>query len=86
MVNLPEQPPTFRAPGPAERPWRWRLEDADGNEVEVEGEHAGARFASQGDAESWIGETWAELTALGVDAVTLYEAGRQVYGPMSLHP
>jgi hypothetical protein len=86
MVNLPEQPPTFRPPSPAERPWWWRLEDAEGTEVEVAGEHAGARFVSQGDAESWIGETWSELAEVGVDAVTLFEADRQVYGPMSLHP
>lgn len=86
MVNLPEQPPTFRPPAPTERPWWWRLEDAGGTEVEVTGEHAGVRFASQGDAESWVGETWAELAEAGVDAVTLFEADRQVYGPMSLHP
>jgi len=29
-VNLPEQPPTFRPPTAAERPWWWRLEDASG--------------------------------------------------------
>ena len=32
-----------------------------------------------------MGEFWAELAELGVDAVTLYEADRKVYGPMSLH-
>ena len=46
---------------------------------------AGQRFASQADAESWVGETWADLAAEGVDAVTLFEHDRQVYGPMSLH-
>jgi hypothetical protein len=84
-VNLPEQPPTFRPPTPSERPWAWRLEDASGAEVEVSGEYAGKRFSSQADAESWVGEIWADLAELGVDAVTLMEADRVVYGPMSLH-
>jgi len=84
-VNLPDQPPTFRQPTPAERPWSWRLEDAAGAEVVIEGELADQRFASQADAESWVGETWSELAAAGVDAVTLFDLDRQVYGPMSLH-
>ncbi len=32
-----------------------------------------------------MGETWSDLAAEGVDAVTLFEHDRQVYGPMSLH-
>ena len=84
-MNLPEQPPTFRPPTPTERPWSWRFEDASGAEVEAPREHADRRFASQADAESWVGETWADLAAAGVDAVTLLEADRVVYGPMSLH-
>jgi len=83
-VNLPENPATFRKPTPAERPWWWRLEDAGGNEVEISGELGGQRFASQADAESWVGEIWAELAEEGVEAVTLFELDRQVYGPMSL--
>jgi hypothetical protein len=83
-VNLPEQPPTFRPPSPAERPWSWRLEDASGSEVTVSADYAGRRFSSQADAESWVGETWADLAELGVTAVTLMEADRVVYGPMSL--
>jgi hypothetical protein len=43
-------------------------------------------FPTQGDAESWIGESWRELAAEGVRAVTLYEDERDVYGPMSLSP
>ena len=81
---LPGQPPTFRPPSGAERPWWWRLEDASGAEVEAV-EYADQRFASQADAESWVGEIWAELAEAGVDAVTLFEHDRQVYGPMSLH-
>ncbi len=61
MVNLPDQPPTFRPPSPAERPWWWRLENAAGAEVEVGEEYADQRFTSQADAESWVGETWSDL-------------------------
>ena len=84
-MNLPEQPATFRRPGVAERPWVWRLEDADGTEVDIAGEHAGQTFANQADAESWVGEFWAELAATGVAQVVLFEHERRVYGPMSLH-
>jgi hypothetical protein len=85
VVNLPDQPPSFRPPSPSERPWWWRLENAAGEEVGVDDEHADQRFASQADAESWVGEIWSDLAAAGVDAVTLFEHDRQVYGPMSLH-
>ncbi|WP_183094150.1 hypothetical protein [Nocardioides stalactiti] len=87
-MNLPEQPAAFRAPTPAERPWWWRLEDADGGEVALSGdaaeEYGDQRFASQADAESWIGETWEGLKEGGVAQVTLFELDRLVYGPMSL--
>nr|WP_218851915.1 hypothetical protein [Nocardioides panaciterrulae] len=82
---MPDQPPTFRSPVVSDRPWWWRLEDAAGTEVEVPEEYAGERFANQADAESWVGEYWSDLAAEGVDAVTLFEHDRQVYGPMSLH-
>ena len=88
-MNLPEQPSTFRQPTPPARPWSWRLEDSTGAEVAedtISPDHAGQRFASPGDAESWVGEVFAALLAEGVDAVTLLEDGRRVYGPMSLHP
>jgi hypothetical protein len=81
---LPEQPPTFRQPTVAERPLWWRLEDAAGAEVDVDAEYAARRFASQADAESWVGETWPELAGAGVAAVSLFEVERLVYGPMSL--
>ncbi len=84
-MNLPEQPPTFREPTASERPWWWRLENAEDAEVEVSQEYAGQRFASQADAESWVGEIWADLAEEGVDGVTLFEHEREVYGPMSLH-
>jgi hypothetical protein len=85
-VNLPEQPSTFRPPTESERPWWWRLENAAGEEVRVEGDLGAERFSNQSDAESWVGEVFAELAAEGVDAVTLFELDRRVYGPMSLHP
>ena len=85
-MNLPDQPTTFRPPTPAERPWWWRLEDADGQEVQADEEYADQRFASQADAESWVGEIWAELVDAGVDQVMLLEHDRVVYGPMSLRP
>jgi hypothetical protein len=71
--------------------WRWRMLDASGAEVPQEAlaEGPAARdpgFASQGDAETWIGEAWRDLVEAGVDAVTLLEGDREVYGPMSLHP
>jgi hypothetical protein len=83
-MNLPEQPATFRQPTPSERPWWWRLEGPGGEEVAVSGDLADQRFASQADAESWVGEIWSELAEEGVEAVTLFELERQVYGPMSL--
>jgi hypothetical protein len=41
-------------------------------------------FASQGEAESWLGEFYPELMSAGVRAVSLYEEDRLIYGPMSL--
>lgn len=42
------------------------------------------RFPTQGEAETWLGEVYPDLLAAGVRAVSLYEADRRVYGPMSL--
>ena len=82
---LPDQPSHFPPRRDSEEPWRWALLDAAGSPVEVTEEYAGHRFASQADAESWVGEIWSELAAQGVDAVTLLEGDRTDYGPMSLH-
>lgn len=41
-------------------------------------------FLTQGEAESWLGEVYPDLLAQGVRAVSLHEADRTVYGPMSL--
>jgi hypothetical protein len=43
-----------------------------------------AAFPTQGDAETWFGETWPELADAGVGSVTLLRDGEVVYGPMSL--
>jgi hypothetical protein len=66
-------------------PWTWRYEKADGAAISS-GDLPEAIFASQGDAESWLGENWRGLLEAGVDQVTLLEGDRIEYGPMSLHP
>ncbi len=65
-------------------PWTWRYEKADGEVVSLGLQDA--IFASQGDAESWLGENWRALLESGVDQVTLLDDDRKEYGPMSLHP
>ncbi|RLV49123.1 hypothetical protein D9V37_11185 [Nocardioides mangrovicus] len=70
--------PEATAPGV----WWWRLEAADGSEVAPpEGRQ---EFPTRGEAESYVGEFWAELASQGVAAVTLLEDDREVYGPMPL--
>lgn len=44
----------------------------------------GTTFPTQGEAESWLGELFPDLVEAGVGEVSLYEADRRVYGPMSL--
>jgi hypothetical protein len=66
-------------------PWTWRYEKADGAVVNGAGLQD-AIFASQGDAESWLGENWRALLEAGVDQVSLLDDDRKEYGPMSLHP
>ena len=65
--------------------WTWRFEAADGTTAGSGAEPA-QPFPSQSDAESWLGEVWRDLLAEGVEQVTLFEDGREVYGPMSLRP
>ena len=64
-------------------PWTWRYETTDGAVVGGASQQE-TIFASQGDAESWLGENWRELAEAGVAQATLFEDDRQVYGPMSL--
>jgi hypothetical protein len=66
--------------------WTWRYERTDGSVVDAVPEGTPASFPAKADAESWIGEFWSTLLEAGVDAVTLLEDERVVYGPMSLHP
>jgi hypothetical protein len=66
--------------------WAWRYERTDGSVVDAAPDGAPTSFPAQGDAESWIGESWPSLLEAGVDAVSLLEDERVVYGPMSLHP
>ncbi len=61
----------------------WQFETADGAAVPSRGVPR-ETFASQGDAESWLGENWRELLAGGVEQVSLLEENRVEYGPMSL--
>ncbi len=90
MTNSLEPSSSFGSGEPAGRAsWTWRLEDGEGAPVSPEPGSTAADapgFTSQGDAESWIGEVWHDLLDEGVDQVSLFEADRQVYGPMSLHP
>ncbi|MFE3205435.1 hypothetical protein ACWGR4_47510 [Embleya sp. NPDC055664] len=61
--------------------WVWRYEDADG--APVEGPEA-EDFTNQSDAESWLGETWKDLLAAGIEQVSLLEDDAVVYEHMSL--
>lgn len=68
--------------------WTWTMLDDAGAPMDppdaLDGDDL--TFHSQADAETWVGEIWAELLDEGVHAVTLVNEGRKVYGPMSLHP
>ena len=64
--------------------YSWRFEAADGSPLSPP-EDPGS-FPSQADAETWVGETWRELAAAGVEQVSLLRDGELVYGPMSLRP
>lgn len=58
--------------------WSWKYD------LEHESTTTGG-FPSQAEAEAWVGESWQELYAGGARAVTLLDAGREVY-TMSLEP
>ncbi|GAB3048904.1 hypothetical protein GCM10027053_04180 [Intrasporangium mesophilum] len=63
--------------------WTWLYLDNHGNSMAGEG-LATSGFPTQSDAESYLGESWRELLAAGVEAVTLRQNDAVVYGPMSL--
>jgi hypothetical protein len=65
--------------------WTWRFEAVDGSTV-TGGDLPSPSFPSQADAETWVGESWHDLLANGVEQVYLVNAGETVYGPMSLRP
>jgi hypothetical protein len=68
-------------------PWTWRYERSNGDLVDPLPDSAVTEgFPLQGDAESWLGETWEVLLENGIEAVPLMEGDRVVYGPMSLRP
>ena len=60
-------------------PWRW-VPNVEPPDWKVKD------FPSQGEAETWLGEFYPDLVDAGVQSVSLYEADRRVYGPMSLEP
>jgi len=65
--------------------WTWIYQNEDGSPSSaLPPEAVFTPFPTQADAEAYIGQTWEELLAAGVQAVTLYEEDREVYGPMSL--
>lgn len=67
--------------------YTWRYERSDGTVItDPPASATGEAFPSQADAESWVGESWRDLLADGVDAVTLLADGQVVYASMSLHP
>jgi hypothetical protein len=64
--------------------WTWRYQNSDGLVITPHDAPEAEVSPTQGDAETWLGETWQQLADAGVDAVVLLEDGREVYGPMSL--
>jgi hypothetical protein len=66
--------------------WTWQYHAAQGAPIPESAAQPAGGFPSQADAETWVGEEWRDLVAEGIDAVSLFEDGRLVYGPMSLHP
>ena len=65
--------------------WTWRYEAVDGRDL-TGPELPRTSFPSQADAETWVGESWHDLLAAGVEQVSLFHNDEQVYGPMSLRP
>ena len=64
--------------------WVWRLEQSDGTELADVPDVSQPVHANQSDAESWLGETFRELSEAGVAQVTLFEDDTKIYGPMGL--
>lgn len=86
-TGVPEpgaEPGLTAAPGrPAD--WRWVYQDGRGRRLPPE-QQASPVFSARADAESWVGESWRELVAAGVDSALLLR-DEQVVGPaVSLRP
>ena len=56
-------------------PWSWRYEGVAGQPVAGPAE----TFSSQADAESWMGQAWRQLAAVGITQVSLVEDDRVDY-------
>jgi hypothetical protein len=63
----------------------WVFEDASGQPIKPDMAPS-SPFPTQADAESWVGESWRDLLAAGVEQVRLREDEDELYGPMSLRP
>lgn len=62
--------------------WRWQWQPAGAtvpDDVSMP-----ESWPTQSDAESWIGEHWRVLRRGGIEAASLYDDDRRVYGPMRL--
>lgn len=59
--------------------YRWTTDPAEASVPELD-----QTWPDQAQAEAWLAEYWADLADAGASAVSLWEADRLVYGPMSL--
>ena len=66
--------------------WHWAADTRPGVRIDAQALGLDQRFLTQGEAESWLGETYPDLAEAGVTAVSLYDDDRLVYGPMGLEP
>ncbi len=63
MTNSPEPAFAVSSRSSDTVPWWWQLLDADGKVIEQESR---AEFPTRSDAETWLGEAYADLAAQGV--------------------
>ncbi len=67
--------------------WSWQYFDNDDIVIDSPVEPCvTSAFPRQSDAEAFVSDTWRDLRAAGISAVTLLDGDRVVYGPMSLDP
>jgi hypothetical protein len=67
--------------------WTWIYQNADGTPSTTLPTCATLdSFPTREAAEAYIGDTFQELLDGGVEAVTLYEDEKEVFGPMLLSP